>query len=225
MALWMCAATLPAGAQDATARRDAVLVQMDKASEQFKSARADFVWDYYQAVVKDTTTQTGPIYFEHTAKGVQMGAVVLDAHGAKNKIIEYKDGLLRYYEVPSNQVRLLKAGANQAQYESFLTLGFGGSGRELLKAWNVTYLGTETLMDNGLPVQVEKLDLVSKDAEVLKMFTHVTIWVDAARGVSLKQVFDTPSHDRRTATYSHIKVGGKLDAGTFKISDKAVKVN
>ncbi len=206
-------------------RREVTLAQMDKASAQFKAARADFIWDYYQAApVEDTTRQTGPIYFEHTAKGTQMGAVVVDAHGGKNKVLEYKDGLLRYWDVPNNQVRTLKAGSNQAQYESFLTLGFGGSGHDLEKAWTVTDMGQETMSDGAQQVKVEKLELVSKDPQVLKTFTHVTIWVDLARDVSLKQVFDTPTRDRRTAIYSHITTGGKVDAGTFKISDKAIKV-
>ena len=77
-------------------------------------------------------------------------------------------------------------------------------------------------------VKVEKLDLVSKDpAEVRQnVFPRDDLGRPYARTCRLKQVFDTPSHDRRTATYSHINVNRQSGyAGTFKISDKAVKVN
>ena len=42
------------------------------------------------------------------------------------------------------QLTILKAGANHAQLESFLTLGFGGSGTDLEANWKVSLLGTET---------------------------------------------------------------------------------
>ncbi len=195
-----------------------VLAELDTASQGFTNARADFVWDYYEAVVKDTSTQNGTIYFQHAGATTQMGAVVMDARSkGPDKVLEYKGGLLRMFDPHDNQIRLIKAGANQAQYESFLTLGFGGSGKALAQAWTVTDQGSETLNDSGQPVKTEKLDLVSKDQGVRNMFTHVTIWVDTTRGVSLKQVFETPSHDRRTATYSHIKLNGKVDTSAFAI--------
>ncbi len=219
-ALFALAGTVRGQAPDA--HLAGVLAQLDEASEHFSDARADFQWDYYESVVRDTTTQVGAIYFERkggaTQNGVQMGAIVVDPKTkAKEKILEYKSGVLRLFDVSVDQVRIMKAGPNQAQYETFLTLGFGGSGKALAQAWKIEDQGSETLMDSGQPVKTEKLDLVSKDPGVQKTFTHVTIWVDPVRGVSLKQVFDTPSHDRRTATYSHIKLNGKIDMGSFAI--------
>ena len=208
---------LPAQAQTSDTHLNTVLAQMDTASQHFSNARADFQWDYYEAVVKDTTTQTGSIYFERKATSLHMGAVVLGPNKKKDKIVEYKGGSLQLFDLGVDQIRVMNAGSNQAQYETFLTLGFGGSGKDLARAWTITDQGSETLTDNGQPVKCEKLDLVSKDANVRNMFTHITIWVDPTRAVSLKQVFDTPSHDRRTAVYSHIKLNTSIDHGTFEI--------
>ena len=55
------------------------------------------------------------------------------------------------------------SGADQARFETFLTLGFGGSGADLAKAWNITDQGTD---NHRSAVKVEKLDLVSKDPSV-----------------------------------------------------------
>jgi outer membrane lipoprotein-sorting protein len=107
----------------------------------------------------------------------------------------------------------LRAGANRGQWESFLTLGFGGSGTDLEANWKVSLLGTET-MDG---VFVAKLDLVPKEQKVLDMFTHVTIWVEPARGVSHKQVFYQPSGDLRTATYKNIRYNTPVPADVFQI--------
>ncbi|WP_158819523.1 outer membrane lipoprotein-sorting protein [Granulicella sp. S156] len=195
-----------------------VLSQLDAASQRFKSARADFKWDYYERVVRDTTTQTGPIYFERNGTAIQMGAVVADPTTKKTqRVIEYKGGVLQMFDPGVDQITVLHAGNNQAQYESFLTLGFGGSGKDLARIWNITDQGTESITDNGQSIKVEKLDLVAKDPSVKNTFTHVTIWVDPTRGVPLKQVFNTPSGDYRTATYSNIKLNGSIDKGSFKM--------
>ena len=107
----------------------------------------------------------------------------------------------------------MKAGNNRGQFESFLTLGFGGSGKDLETNWKVNLEGTEKI--NG--VSVAKLDLVPKEQKVLDMFAHVEIWVDPARSVSYKQVFYQPSGDKRTATYTNIRYNVPLPASVFEI--------
>ncbi|MEO6981816.1 MAG: outer membrane lipoprotein-sorting protein [Edaphobacter sp.] len=191
-----------------------VLRQMDVASTHFKSAQADFRWDIYERVVRQTTTQNGSIYFLKNGTKTQMGAKILPPF---TKFLEYKNGQLRIYDPGPNQLTILNAGANQAQYESFLTLGFGGGGTELAKAWTISDLGTESINDGSGPVETVKLDLVSKEQKVRDMFTHITIWVDPRRGISLKQQFFTPSDDQKTATYLHIRYNQKVDTAPFAI--------
>jgi len=210
-------------AQSASPQLTYVLKQMDTASEKFQRATADFHWEYYERVVHDTTTQTGMIYFEHQGGGVGMGAVVTAPEmGPKgkpkvDKVIEYKAGTLQMFDPSVDQITVLRAGANQAEYEGFLTLGFGGSGTELERAWHIADLGPEMLNDAGQPVKTEKLDLTAKDPKTSSMFTHITIWVDPTRAVSLKQVFFTSAGNYRTALYSHIQVNGNVHKDEFAI--------
>jgi len=199
-----------------------VLHQMDTASTRFKSAQADFRWDIYERVVRQTTTQNGSIYFVKDGSKTQMGAKILPPF---TKFLDYKNAQLRIFDPGPDQLTILNAGANQAQYESFLTLGFGGSGTDLAKAWTITDLGTETLNDGFGPVETVKLDLVSKQQSVRDLFTHILIWVDVKRGISLKQQFFTPSDDQKTATYLHIRYNQKVDTAPFTIkTDKKTAV-
>ncbi|MEO8735778.1 MAG: outer membrane lipoprotein-sorting protein [Edaphobacter sp.] len=193
---------------------EAVLSQMDQASTKFKSAEADFRWDLYERVVKETTTQNGTIYFLKNGSTLQMGAKISPPAA---KIIEYKNGSLQLFDPGSDHLTLLSAGNNKAQYESFLTLGFGGSGTDLAKAWTITDLGTEPINDGAKMVTATKLDLVSKDPGVRNMFTHITIWVDPARGISLKQQFFTPSEDQRTTYFTNIRYNQPVNTKPFAI--------
>lgn len=208
-------------AQVASPQLTNVLKQLDTASAKFQRATANFQWDYYEKVVHDTTTQKGSIYFEREKGATDMGAVLVDPNaGPKSKpikVIQYQGGTVQMFDPGVDQITVLHEAGNQSEIESFLTLGFGGSGTDLARAWAINDLGPETLTDNGQPIKVEKLDLVGKDADSRKNFSHITIWVDPARAVSLKQVFYTTSGDYRTATYSAIKVNGNVHKDQFAI--------
>jgi len=207
-----------AAAQAKPNRLDAVLKQMDEASAKFQSAEADFSKVLYEKIVNDNTTQKGTIYFKRAGSATQMGATV-DPPAAQT--VEYKDGKLRLFNPGTNQIQEVSAaGSNQARMETFLTLGFGGSGSDLAKAWTIEDQGTEQMSDGSRTVTVEKLDLVSKESSVRGNFTHITIWVDPARGISLKQEFFMPSGDTQTAVYTNIRLNQPVDLKAFAIKCK-----
>jgi hypothetical protein len=196
--------------------------QLNAASKSFKNVQASVRFDQYTKVVNDHDISSGTMYVEHQGTNESMGASYTDA-GSPNsaKVLNYGDGVLKMYSPSAKQVDIFKAGANQGKYESFLTLGFGGSGDDLKNAWTINDQGAESI--DG--VKTEKLDLVGKDPSVRKMFSHVTIWVDPARGVSLKQIFFQASGDSRTAVYSNIHLNAAtIDKKPYAIDPKAHKV-
>lgn len=212
LALLLAFTPIASFAQVKPGELDAVIRQMDAASTKFKTAEADFQWDFYERVVKQTTTQHGSIYFKKSGSNLEMGAKI-NPPGAR--FFSFKDGKLAIFDPGTHDLKIFASGKNRAQYESFLTLGFGGSGSELVKAWTVTLLGTEPLSDGSATVNTAKLDLVSKDPNVRNMFTHIVIWVDTARGISLKQQFFTPSDDYRTTIYSNIRYNEPINTKPY----------
>jgi outer membrane lipoprotein-sorting protein len=192
-----------------------VISQLKTAATKFVSAQADFVWDQYQVVVQDHDVQAGTIYYERKSGSTRTAAYFKQENGKDaRKTVVYDNGEVNFYQPEIKQITIMRAGANKGQWESFLTLGFGGSGSDLEANWNVTLQGTET-MDG---VSVAKLDLVPKQQKVLDMFSHVTIWVDPTRGVSLKQIFYEPSGDNRTATYKNIRYNQPIKGDAFRIN-------
>lgn len=237
LAVLLGASFAAAGAQQKPADLDAVLHQLDAASRNFKSAQADFRRDSYEKVVKETTSQCGVIYFERKSGGLEMGAKVapsasqscdgeVSATANGTRTLAYKAGELQMFEPGTNHLTILHAGSNQAQYESFLTLGFGGSGTDLAKTWNITDQGTEVLKESGRDVSVVKLDLVGKEPANRNMFSHITIWVDPVRGVSLKQQFFAPSGDQFTTYFDHIRYNVKVVEAGFAIkTNKSTQID
>jgi outer membrane lipoprotein-sorting protein len=191
-----------------------VIEELNAAAAKFSSAQADLTWDQFTAVVQEHETQTGTIYFERK-KGVTRMAAYLKQDNGKDapKTVIYDRGEVNYYEPAIKQLTTVRAGANRGQFESFLTLGFGGSGTDLQANWKVSLVDTEN-MDG---VTVAKLDLVPKEQKVLDLFTHVTIWVEPSRGINHKQIFYQPGGDLRTTTYKNIRYNTPLPADVFQL--------
>ena len=198
-------------AQPKPGHLDEVLRQMDASSLKFQSAEADFRWDLYELVVKETTTQKGTIYFKKEKGATIMGAKITSP---SIKFIEFRNNLLRLFDPGVNHLTTVDATKNKAQVESFLTVGNGGSGKDLAKAWMIADLGDEVI--DG--VQTAKLDLVPRDPAVRNNCTHMTIWVDPVRDVQLKQSLYMPSGDYRTAVYTDIKYNQKVDEKVYQIN-------
>jgi outer membrane lipoprotein-sorting protein len=189
-------------AQPKPGHLDEVLRQMDDASKRFQSAEADFRWDFYEKVVKETSTQTGTIYFKKEGSSTVMGAKIVTPAVT---FLDFRNGILTLFAQNQNHKTIINGTKNKAQLESFLTVGFGGSGQSLANAWTISDLGDETI--DG--VKTAKLDLVAKDPAVRNNFTHMTIWVDPVRGIDLKQSLYMPSGDYRTAVYTNVKYNQK----------------
>lgn len=187
-----------------------VLAQMDKAATDFRSTEASFVWDQYQKVINDTDTQKGKIYFRRQGKNVQMAADIVEPD---KKYVLFADGKVDVYQPKIDQVTEYNAGKNREQLESFLILGFGGSGHELLKSYDVHLLGNETVAG----VNTAKLELVPKSVKVRNNVEKILLWIDPARGISVQQQFFQPGGDYRLAKYSDIETNQRISDNVFKL--------
>jgi len=205
------ATTAPSGSKaPANDGLEAVLNQMDKAAATFRSAEADFVWDQFQAIVQEHDIQKGKVFFVRHEKDTHMAAQINEPD---KKQVVFTEGKIRFYQPKIDQVTEYEAGTNREEVESFMVLGFGGRGHDLLKSFDVKYEGDETVEG----VKTAKLELTPKAEKVKKMFSRFILWIDPVRDVSLKQQAFEPSGDFRTATYSNIKLNEKVPDDTFKL--------
>jgi outer membrane lipoprotein-sorting protein len=196
--------------QSSAAALDRVLAEMDTASRNFRSAEASFVWDQYQKVIDETDTQKGMIYFRRQDSETQMAA---DISEPDRKYVLYTGGKVQVYQPKIDQVTEYNPGKSRSDLESFLVLGFGGSGHDLLKSYDVKHLGSESA--NG--TDAAKLELIPKSPKLRNNIARILLWIDPARGVSVQQQFFEPSGDYRLARYSEIQVNQKLPDNAFKL--------
>jgi len=197
-------------AASTSADLEKVLSQMDAVAASFKSAEADFVWDQYTKVVNETDTQTGKVYFRRKSKETEMAANIAKP---TQKYVLYQNSTVRVYEPQIDRVTVYNTGKNRAEVEGFLVLGFGGSGHDLEKSFEVSFQGYE---DVG-GVRAAKLNLVPKTAKGKNIFDHIILWIDPAHGISVQQQFFQSEGDYRLAKYSNIKLNQNIPGDVFKL--------
>jgi len=189
---------------------DSVLKKMDDAAAKFDTTQADFVWDQYQKVVDETDTQKGTVYYRRAGKEIEMMALIKEPD---QKFVLYKDAKLQVYQPKIEQVMQYSTGGNGNEIESYLVLGFGGSGQDLTKVFDVSYLGDETV--GGVPSA--KLQLIPKSEKLRGTFSKIILWIDLSRGISVQQQFFQSQGDYRMAKYSSIRLHEKIGNDVFQL--------
>jgi outer membrane lipoprotein-sorting protein len=188
-----------------------VLGQMDSAAENFHTTEASVVWDQYQKIVDEHEEQKGKVYFRRAANEIQMAADITEP---EQKYVLFNGSKIQVYQTKIDQVTAYNTGKNREEFESFLVLGFGGRGHDMLKSFEVKYLGNEAVEGTD----TAKLDLVPKAAGARNNVAHIILWIDPARGISVQQqFFFGTSGDFRLARYSGIKVNEKIPDSVFKL--------
>jgi outer membrane lipoprotein-sorting protein len=188
-----------------------VLRQMDQTATDFHTTQAAFVWDQYQKVVDEHDLQKGMVYFRRVGNEIQMAAEITNPEAPKSVL--FTDSKVEVYQPKIDQITRYNTGKDRATVESFLVLGFGGSGKDMLKSFDVKYIGTENV--NGM--DTAKLELVPKSVKGRNMFDHIWLWVDTSKGVSVQQQLFEPSGDYRLAKYSDIQLNQKIPDSAFKL--------
>ncbi|HVI80821.1 MAG TPA: hypothetical protein VM715_22245, partial [Candidatus Acidoferrum sp.] len=118
-----------------------------------------------------------------------------------------------------NTVTQFDLGKNRSDFESYVVLGFGGSGQDLKKAFDVTYVDPQTIPVAG----TSELQLLPKSDKVKGTYSKILLWIDMNKGISIQQQFFQPQGDYRLAKYSDVQINGKKipdDVFKLKTNDK-----
>jgi outer membrane lipoprotein-sorting protein len=194
-----------------TGSLDQVLHSMDENAAKFHSAQADFTWTPYNAVIGDNEApDKGRIYFKHQGNEIDMAAII---QPPDDRQIIFSGGKVQVFQPKTKILDVYDTSAHKDEAETFLVLGFGSSGQDLRKSFDIKYLGDEKIGN----VQTAKLELTPLSDKIKKTFPQIDLWIDPQRGVSLRQKLLQTGGDYRMADYSNIRLNDKVPDSAFKI--------
>jgi outer membrane lipoprotein-sorting protein len=186
-----------------------VLRRMDQTAADFHNAQADLIWTTYNSVAEQNLTDKGKIYFRRSGKDIEM-TVELQPPSARQ--IVFANGKVQVYTPGTGQVDVYDASAHREEVETFLVLGFGSSGADLHKSFELSYTGQEKI--DG--VETDELELVPTSDSIKSRFPKINLWIDP-QGISRRQQLFQQGGDYRLADYSNIKLNRGLPKNVFKL--------
>jgi outer membrane lipoprotein-sorting protein len=194
-------------AQNAPRTVDSVLLLMDRSAQDFHSLTANLEHIKYTAVVSDTSTETGLLYF-HKDDKMRIDILTPD----KRTILRNGDSLF-VYTPKVNRVEEFNLGKNRSLIDQYVRLGFGSRSAEMLKSYDITLTGEGEL--DGKKVAI--LQLIPKSEEVRKQVTKIQMWIDEASWLPLQQkFFEATEGDYIQFHYQDLKKNLKLNDNKFK---------
>ncbi|HEX3105817.1 MAG TPA: hypothetical protein VHQ22_15335 [Terriglobales bacterium] len=188
-----------------------IMTRMDETAAKFRTAEANFTWTTFNSVVNEESgRQTGKIYFQRNGNKTEMAADI-DPPDAQQVI--FSQGKIQVYKLKTEMVDVWDASAHREEAETLLVLGFGSSGDDMRKTFDITYGGEERIDD----IDTAKLELVPKSDKIKEHFPKIILWINTQTGISVQQKLMETDGDYRLAKYSDIQLGQKIPAKVFQL--------
>jgi len=204
LAALLCTFSIPARAT--TRPVSDVLARMDEASPSFKGMTAKVKRLTHTAVLNDTSEETGTVSI--LKAGPKDMRMLIELTQPDPKSYSFQDRKAQIYYPKMQQVEIYDLGKHGKLVDQFLLLGFGTSGKELAKSYNVRVLGDENI-DGKKAV---KLELTPKSEEAREHIKKVEIWLAENGEYPLQQKIYQSSGDHYVFTYSDVKLNPGLTA-------------
>jgi outer membrane lipoprotein-sorting protein len=191
---------------------DQVLARMDSAAKSFKSMTAQVTYVTHTEVLNENDSEMGSI----TMKKVHAGEVegLVDFTSPDRKSIAFEKRTASEYLPKLKTVQVFDLKKHGEQIDQFIMIGFGTSGSELAKDYDMTVLGTEPWQGQ----QAIHLQLIPKSADAKQYVQKLELWIPAQGDpYPLHEKILEPSGDYRLVTYSDLKINPPLSADALKL--------
>jgi outer membrane lipoprotein-sorting protein len=183
-----------------------VLRNMDSEARDFHSLTANIERTKVTVVVNDKSTETGRL----AIRGDNMR---IDLAEPDTRTILRSGNNLYIYNPKLSRVEEYDLGKNRALVDQFLLLGFGTSGHELEKNYEIALVDEETLDTK----KVVQLELTPKSDKVRDQISKIQIWLDESDWLPVQQkFFETGTKDYFIIHYTNVVRNPKIHDTHFK---------
>ena len=188
-----------------------VLSKMNAAAAPFQGMTAKIRWVKYTKLVDDTDPESGDLWVKRDDKDQVRLRIAFTEPVRKQIRVEKTSAELFNETINQIEEYDLKARGNEL-YEGLL-LGFGVSGDELKKRYDIKIAAEEPI--DGQPTV--KLELTPKDAEDRAAGKSVQMWISTETWQPIQQKALEHSGDYRLISYSGVKMNPGIKASDLEL--------
>jgi outer membrane lipoprotein-sorting protein len=189
-----------------------VLARMDQAAANFRSMTAQVSYVTHTDVLNEDDKESGLVTMKKVQPDEVQGRV--DFTGPDAKIITFEKRKFQQYLPKIKTLQVYDLAKHGEQLDKFLMIGFGTSGMELAKDYDVGVLGTE----NEKGPSAIHLQLIPKDPDARQYVQKLELWIPVEGDpYPLREKIIEPSGDYRLVTYSGVKINPPLQPDALQL--------
>ena len=190
-----------------------MLARMDKAATTFKAMTAQVTYVTHTDVLNDDNTETGTAVMQKVQPG-EVEALV-DFVSSDPHQLRIEKRRLEIYRPKIKQLEVYDLQKQGEQIDKFVMIGFGTSGAELARDYDVTVVGMESL--KGQTAKFIHSRLIPKSAEAREYVTSMEIWIpEQGDPYPVREKVLAPSGDYRVVTYTDLKINPVLKSDALQ---------
>ena len=187
-----------------------ILARMDRAATEFKSVAAKMTRLSYTAVIDESSEAVGLMRLRRVKNGT---SGIVEFGEPQPRIFHFNGRALNIYYPKANTVEIYDAQKYTRTMDQVLLLGFGTSGAELNKNYQIKTAGVETIG----AVRATRIELAPKSAELKNLFTQIELWIPEGESNPVQEKVTEPSRNYQLVVYSDLKVNAPLPDSVFEL--------
>jgi outer membrane lipoprotein-sorting protein len=189
----------------------AILAKMDKNATAFTGVKADIKRINHYGQLDINKEYTGTMVLKRTPGTHDIRTLVHFTTPEEQQIF-VGNGVADIYYATANTIQERKIGKYQTLFEQFYLLAFGGSGKDLVTNYEVTYAGSDDLGAH--------LQLIPKSPDVKKNYSKIELWLTEAKATPTQLRLTQPSGDTVTFVYTNVVLNPKISDSDLKLQTK-----
>lgn len=188
-----------------------ILSRMDSAARDFRSFSASMKRTEFTAVINDSADSTGVVRLK---KGKNGTLGIVEFTEPDPRTLHFDGRAVEIYYPKAKTLEVYDAGKHTNTLDSFVLLGFGSSGVDLRKSYDVALAGVETVAGT----RTSRLELTPKLVEVKKMVTKIELWIPEGQSNPVQEKITQPSKNYSLIIYSNLKLNPPLPDSAFDLA-------
>jgi len=185
---------------------DSVLAKMDSSAPSFRGVTAQLKRLTHTAVINDDSVETGSFSLLK-AKGREP-RVLIHIEKPDERLVALNERKAEIYNPKAQVVQEFDLGKQKGLVDQFLLLGFGVSGKDIRKSYEVKYVGEDAVSGQAC----SRLELTPRSPQVKEHFNRIELCIAESGGYPVRQKLIEPSGNFTDIMYSGVKLNPAIQA-------------
>jgi len=185
--------------------------KMDQAAAGFKGLSANVEYVSHMEAIHEDDSEIGTMLVKRPNPNSLHVKIAIEKPDPKVAVTDGKR--VDVYYPRSGEAETILLDHRKSQVNMILALGFGGTSKDLLRSYDVTLIGPDTIGGES----AMRLELIPKTKDMLEQWKKIELWISDKTGYTLQQKFYDRGKDYTLITYTKIQPNPEIPESAFNL--------